>query len=786
MAFLKNLHTANRDMIKRGYAVNYPGSSMSILQQAKPVENLNPSGSSTEKLTDKKEKPKSSSSIKSKGVATLEKQPSPASFDEKNIKFKQSGNSVPFDFSQNDNLKTSRDKKVQFGKTAIKQSESNGTPNKTIQHSQNNSFKQKEINLKPKDLSESDNDDNKDNEDNENNQTNKVTNQKNKDTKNKETEKTKSNKLVEAVQTVNSKNLSEIEIDDLSNSADILKVDIIIIGCGTAGSIITRNLVDLNKDKKYRILCLEWGSNFDNDPNIKNPDNYSKLCNGSKYQTLIPQTFDSKETGKTTNNAPIKVPIMAGGTTSGLPLLPYILPSDESLNEWKIASGYDCINAWSAKKILGQIKKSEKVNMIDQGDNRGEKGLVAVTVKNQSKEDDNNPISILSKSITGDLFNDAPPSPDYNSNDFNTGYSTCIQYQQEYSKNTLVRGNNSRNFLKVGEIIDIDGKGIGEEYENLRVVYGAKVKKITFGEKNAVATGVEVLINGNIIKIKASKKIILSAGIHSSSILQLSGVGDSSQLKKIGIPCKVENKYVGKNLMVQSDVRIIVSSEVPLTDSELIFFYSLDSKKKESRQCQVHSTTNISDLFDQSITSNYGFSNNPNEFGLIGTNLLPLSRGQIQITSSDFTKPPEIQTGILSKKEDLDIAKVMLQSLIVMINTANTKNKDVKFKVKFPKGSGFKLNDKMEFDEDDQSFVEYIYNNRHHFHQNVWFGSNKMGLNNAKYQGVVNETLHVHGTENLMIIDSSVIPAPPGGSVNTLVNSIAEIGSIIASKTINN
>ena len=82
---------------------------------------------------------------------------------------------------------------------------------------------------------------------------------------------------------------------------------------------------------------------------------------------------------------------------------------------------------------------------------------------------------------------------------------------------------------------------------NLQLITGALVHRVLFDGKRA--TGIEYSRGGAVEKAEADSEVILSAGaIGSPHILQLSGVGDSELLGKIGVPVVHELRGVGRNM----------------------------------------------------------------------------------------------------------------------------------------------------------------------------------------------------------------------------------------------
>ncbi|KAL9955253.1 hypothetical protein ACROYT_G036548 [Oculina patagonica] len=82
--------------------------------------------------------------------------------------------------------------------------------------------------------------------------------------------------------------------------------------------------------------------------------------------------------------------------------------------------------------------------------------------------------------------------------------------------------------------------------KNLRAKTRAMITKIVFESNRAV--GVEYELDGQVKRAMARKGVILSAGtINTPQILNLSGIGNADDLKKLGIPVKVHLPGVGQN-----------------------------------------------------------------------------------------------------------------------------------------------------------------------------------------------------------------------------------------------
>ncbi|KAI0201044.1 GMC oxidoreductase [Astrocystis sublimbata] len=107
---------------------------------------------------------------------------------------------------------------------------------------------------------------------------------------------------------------------------------------------------------------------------------------------------------------------------------------------------------------------------------------------------------------------------------------------------------------------------------NLTIWTDTCVEKIIFDrsagdDSDPVATGVQYLRSDNTDRgvVTARKEVILSAGaINTPRVLELSGVGDSELLQRLGVDVVIDNAYVGENL--QNHVYVALAAEVMRRD----------------------------------------------------------------------------------------------------------------------------------------------------------------------------------------------------------------------------
>lgn len=90
-----------------------------------------------------------------------------------------------------------------------------------------------------------------------------------------------------------------------------------------------------------------------------------------------------------------------------------------------------------------------------------------------------------------------------------------------------------------------------KDRSNLRVVTEAYVEKIILEDRpNGIfASGVRFTHEGKTVTVNAEKEVILSAGVFQSpQLLELSGIGDATLLRSLGITVHIDNRNVGENL----------------------------------------------------------------------------------------------------------------------------------------------------------------------------------------------------------------------------------------------
>lgn len=372
---------------------------------------------------------------------------------------------------------------------------------------------------------------------------------------------------------------------------------------------------------------------------------------------------------------------------------------------------------------------------------------------------------------------------------------------------------------------------------NLKVLTGALVNNVVFGDRKddeapLIATGVNFTSGSRSYIVKAKKEVILSAGVtQSPQLLELSGIGGGELLKSLGIDVLIDNPSVGENLQdhAYTSLSFEVADGVPTLDvlrdpavleqgiesyrtnrtgplgqatcstSYVSYTQLLRSSKITSPLPAYKSayTANNTDQknnpslakqhelvtrklrdpkepFAQEVYNPVAMSMPPPTTGsfvtLLGLLSHPFSRGSIHINSSDPTAYPVIDPRFLSNPIDLDVLTTIAFHLQTIAATQPFAS--------LLKGNGTVYAPGYKFLTDDnvKQHVRATLGELQHPIGTCAMGPRGKG-------GVVDPKLIVHGTRNLRVVDASVIPIQPVGTIQALVYAVAEKAADIIKDT---
>ncbi len=320
---------------------------------------------------------------------------------------------------------------------------------------------------------------------------------------------------------------------------------------------------------------------------------------------------------------------------------------------------------------------------------------------------------------------------------------------------------------------------------NFELWNSAQVAKLLFEPANDTAplrcTGAQVWDGHSMVDAKARCEVILCAGaIGSPQILQLSGLGNASQLQALGVHVEKDMPGVGANLQDHLQIRAVF--KVKNTTTLNTQANSLLGKARIGLEYAFKRTGPMSmapsqlGAFTRSDPAqpypNLEYHVQPLSLDAFGQplhtfdavtasvcNLNPTSRGRVHIRSAQFEDAPAIAPNYLSTEVDRKIAADSLRlTRNIMAQSALQKYQPQEFK------PGVQFQSDEELAKLAGDIATTI------FHP---VGTTKMGRADDA-MAVVDARLKVHGVQGLRVVDAGVMPLITSGNTNSPTLMIAE------------
>jgi choline dehydrogenase len=261
---------------------------------------------------------------------------------------------------------------------------------------------------------------------------------------------------------------------------------------------------------------------------------------------------------------------------------------------------------------------------------------------------------------------------------------------------------------------------------------------------------VEAIGPGGPLTIEAGRVVVCAGTYGSPAILLRSGIGPDPELRALGIETKLD-LAVGKNLHDHPAVYLKYSGSPQLVAAMMDFvarggvlFSEQTIAKFRSKYC-----TSAYDLHLFPIGGQFTDTADSWEFLLPVANMIPLSRGSVQLTSADPFATLKIDTAYLSDPEGRDLA--ILWNGIELV-------RDYARQAPLAELIGEEISPTVDY----KTAEDVRRDNLHYYHA---VGTCKMGPESDS-TAVVDARGKVHGVENLYVADASIMPVVPRANTN--------------------
>jgi choline dehydrogenase len=480
--------------------------------------------------------------------------------------------------------------------------------------------------------------------------------------------------------------------------------DHVVIGAGSAGCVVARRLVDAGA----KVALVEAGGSAD-DPRITTPSRLFELWQSEHDYDFATEPQEHAE------GVVMQLPRgkVLGGS-SALNGMIYIRGAAADYDDW----AYNGAPGWSYVDVLPFFKKSEDFEG-GASEYHGVGGPLPVSFNHNPNP--LTPLFLAAAEEAGVPLNDDPNGPEI-----------------------LGAGLTHLN-VKDGVRVTSWTAFVAPIVDNplLTVFSNAHATRLLFDGKRC--TGVVVGTADGELELHSSADVVVSAGAYlSPQLLQLSGIGNTPDLNRVGVTPHHHLPGVGENLHDHFLVPLVFEATEPIAPHRAnvmeAHFFAKSHEGMTAPDLQPLMVAIPIPVRGRELTEQ--------AFTMLAGVIRPLSRGHVRLKSADPDEAPAIDFRYLSEEQD-----------VIAIEAAISLCRKIAAQPALAAARGAELAPGVEVTGTE--LRTYIGEQLLTYHHPV--GTCRMGQDSL---AVVDPRLRVHGLENLRVADASIMPAVPSGNTH--------------------